>query len=197
MSITSRSGQRVVVVRLTPSTSSTDWSSAKPLTLAAVWTTTCGDRRAARRPPCRCRRPCPSRRSRRRRARVGRGDRRVDRRGVGVRRGRARRRRRRARAVSPHRSRARSGLRPRSPRPSAAGRRGPRRRRPRRGPRSTTPGSSSSTPAPSRTPPSPIGRRRPRRRGAAGAQRVEVARDRRVRTGGHVSASSIASNSRR
>ena len=38
VSITSRSGQRVAVVRLTPSTSSTDWSSANPLTLAAVWT---------------------------------------------------------------------------------------------------------------------------------------------------------------
>ena len=41
-SISSRSGQRVAVVRLTPETSSTDWSSEKPLTLAAVCTTTCG-----------------------------------------------------------------------------------------------------------------------------------------------------------
>ncbi len=39
-SMTSASGQRLGVVRLVPLRSRTDWSSAYPLTLAAVWTTT-------------------------------------------------------------------------------------------------------------------------------------------------------------
>ncbi len=47
-SATSASGHRVGTVRLTLSTISTDWSSAKPLTLSAVCTITCG------RPPRRC-----------------------------------------------------------------------------------------------------------------------------------------------
>jgi hypothetical protein len=46
LSISSRSGQRVAVVRLTPSTSSTERSSAYLLTLAAVCTATCARRRA-------------------------------------------------------------------------------------------------------------------------------------------------------
>ena len=38
----SRSAHRLGVVRLTPLTTSTDWSSPNPFTLAAVWTMMCG-----------------------------------------------------------------------------------------------------------------------------------------------------------